>query len=197
MKYSEMNITLVDNYDSFTYNLVHYFEMNEVNVVVMLNDMIDYAILEKSDAIILSPGPGLPEQAGELLKVIKRFKTKIPILGICLGMQAIAQVYEEKIENQKFVKHGVQEQIFQLKESRLFANIEFPTQVGLYHSWHVILKEDSYLVPTSISENNILMSLENVKDKVYGLQFHPESIMTVQGKKMIQNFLAVVNLNRN
>jgi anthranilate synthase/aminodeoxychorismate synthase-like glutamine amidotransferase len=197
MKYSEMNITLIDNYDSFTYNLVHYFEMNGVNVDVMFNDKIDYSIVEKSDAIVLSPGPGLPDQAGELLQVIKRYKTKIPILGICLGMQAIALVYEEKIENQKFVKHGVQEQIFQLKESSLFNNIVLPTQVGLYHSWHVVLKEESKLVPTSISEHNILMSLENVKDRVYGLQFHPESIMTVQGKKMIQNFLAVVNLNRN
>jgi anthranilate synthase/aminodeoxychorismate synthase-like glutamine amidotransferase len=197
MKYSEMNITLIDNYDSFTYNLVHYFEMNGVNVDVMFNDKIDYSIVEKSDAIVLSPGPGLPDQAGELLQVIKRYKTKIPILGICLGMQAIALVYEEKIENQKFVKHGVQEQIFQLKESSLFNNIVLPTQVGLYHSWHVVLKEESKLVPTSISEHNILMSLENVKDRVYGLQFHPESIMTVQGKKMIQNFLELIHENRS
>jgi anthranilate synthase component 2 len=190
-----MQITIIDNYDSFTYNLVHYFEMNEVIVTVMKNDEVDFEKLDMSDAIVLSPGPGLPAEAGDLMKVISMYHGKKTLFGVCLGMQAIGLFYGEQLVNQKVVKHGLQESIFKTSDSCLFNNISFPTKVGLYHSWCVQLVSSSKLKSTSISENNILMSFEDVLNKVYGVQFHPESIMTEEGRKIIANFLEVVREN--
>lgn len=184
-----MRIYIVDNYDSFTYNLVHYIEEFNVEVFVSKNDQINWAVLSKSDAILLSPGPGLPDKAGELLKVIEIYHTSKPIFGVCLGMQALAMFFGDELKNQQIVKHGVAETISIVKSGVIFEDIASPTTVGLYHSWKVCFKENSPFIPTSFSESNVLMSFEHKYLPIYGVQFHPESIMTVEGKKMIKNFI--------
>jgi anthranilate synthase component 2 len=184
-----MHITLIDNYDSFTYNLVHYLEEFDVELSVMKNDAVDWRILDFTDAIVLSPGPGLPHESNDLLLVIKNYHLKKPILGVCLGMQALAVYFGESLENQHEVKHGVSEVINVLNPGVLFEGIERKTVVGLYHSWKIILRENSLFISTSTSENDVLMSFEHSSLPLFGVQFHPESIMTLHGKKIIQNFV--------
>ncbi len=187
-----MRITLIDNYDSFTYNLVHYLEENNVDVLVMKNDEINWDVLDKTDGIILSPGPGLPNESGDLMKVIQKYHSNKPILGVCLGMQALATFFGDSLENQEEVKHGVTEKIHVKSYSPIYYEIESPTEVGLYHSWKIILQEKSPFFATALSENEVLMSFQHNTLPLFGVQFHPESIMTKEGKKMLQNFIAVI-----
>jgi anthranilate synthase component 2 len=184
-----MHITLIDNYDSFTYNLVHYLEELNVNLTVMKNDSIDWSVLDNTNAIVLSPGPGLPNESNDLLLVIERYHLQKPMLGVCLGMQALAVFFGSTLENQKEVKHGVSEMISIKYPGVLFRGIETETQVGLYHSWKINLGEDSLFLETAHSENKVLMSMEHQSLPLYGVQFHPESVMTIEGKKMIRNFV--------
>jgi anthranilate synthase component II len=186
-----MKILLLDNYDSFTYNLLHYLEkIEEVEVSVILNDVIDLSTIENFDAVVLSPGPGLPKEAGNLLTVIqKAIEYDKPILGVCLGMQALAVHFGVDLYNQDKVKHGVSEKCFITNRTSIFNEIPSEINVGLYHSWAVKSELNSNLIPLAYSENNVLMALHHRSKRIYAVQFHPESILTEFGNKMIENFV--------
>lgn len=182
-----MNLLVVDFYDSFTYNLVHYLEGLDCSVTTILEDQIDLDEISNYDAIVLSPGPGLPTEKKNLFTILKICEGKIPVLGICLGMQGIAQYLNLELENQKQVKHGVSEQIEVLQKNGLFRNLNDKISVGLYHSWKV--KEAPNENISALSETNVIMGLEFPEKKLFGVQFHPESIMTPDGKQILQNFI--------
>ena len=184
-----MRIFVLDNYDSFTYNLVHYLEDLDCDVTVSRNDEVEIDSLSHYDALVLSPGPGLPNEAGLLMEVIEKYVSVKPILGVCLGMQAIALYFGEGLENQKQVKHGIQENAVITFHSDLFEGVDRVFKVGLYHSWEVKLKKDSILIPTCFTENNVLMSYQHQTLPIFGVQFHPESILTDFGKKILRNFI--------
>lgn len=185
-----MKILLIDNYDSFTYNLVHYLEGLGAHVVVQYNDEVVLDELSNFDKIVLSPGPGLPKTSGHLMSVIENAVGKIPVLGVCLGFQAIVEHFGGTLFNQNIVKHGMAERATLDTSSDLFNQLPSEIMVGLYHSW-AAKEEDlpSNLQVTARSENNIIMAFEDRASKVYGLQFHPESILTEKGRQIIQNFL--------
>ena len=189
-----MRFLLVDNFDSFTYNIVHYLEQCNVAVDVLTNLDVDCSALQNYDAVVLSPGPGLPPQAGKLMDVVAAaFEKRIPILGVCLGMQALAIHAGDTLYNQKVVKHGLSEEIRRIeKESLFYDGIPEIFEVGLYHSWAVKLNANSPYLRTAISESEVLMSMEIPARKIYAVQFHPESILTPMGLKMIANFVAIV-----
>lgn len=191
-----MRFLLVDNFDSFTYNIVHYLEQCEVNVDVVTNLEVDCSSLGNYQAVVLSPGPGLPPQAGKLMEVVARsFAQNIPVLGVCLGMQALAIHAGDTVYNQEIVKHGLAEEIHLTKTDSLFyEGIPDRFEVGLYHSWAVRLEEDSPFTPTAFSESNVLMSMEIPGKKIYAVQFHPESILTPNGLQMIRNFVELVKV---
>jgi anthranilate synthase component 2 len=187
-----LKVFILDNYDSFTYNLSHYVESLDVEVCVKLNDQFELSEIEAFDKIILSPGPGLPQDSGKLMEVIQHYHSKKPILGVCLGMQGIGAFFGEKLINLDTVKHGVQEVIHITSPSSIFHSINSPLPVGLYHSWAIQPFENNANIEiTSKSEADVTMSIQHKKLPIYGVQFHPESILTPDGKKMIQNFLEV------
>lgn len=189
-----MRFLLVDNFDSFTYNIVHYLEQCDVLVDVVTNLEVDCSMLKAYHAVVLSPGPGLPPQAGKLMEVIaEAFDQSIPVLGVCLGMQALAIHAGDSVYNQEIVKHGLAEEIHLVKNDSLFyTGIPERFEVGLYHSWAVRLENGSPFIATAYSESAVLMSMELPEKKIYAVQFHPESILTPEGLKMIQNFIEIV-----
>ncbi len=189
-----MRFLLVDNFDSFTYNIVHYLEQCDVAVDVRTNLETDLSALVNYDAVVLSPGPGLPHQAGKLMEVVaEAFAKKIPVLGVCLGMQALALHTGDSLYNQNIVKHGLSEEARLIeKDSLFYTGIPEVFEVGLYHSWAVKLKETSPFIPTAYSESEVLMSMEIPEKKIYAVQFHPESILTPTGLRMIENFVEIV-----
>ena len=181
---------IVDFYDSFTYNLAHYFEKLDCEVTVIRNDGLDLSTLFYFDKLVLSPGPGLPKEKENIFELLKQFNGKIPILGICLGMQAIGEFMGGNLQNQSIVKHGIAENVTISNSNYLFKNLPNIIQVGLYHSWEIvdIAAENT----SSFSQNNVIMSIEFPEQKLYGVQFHPESILTENGLQLLSNFL---NLN--
>lgn len=181
-------VLLLDNYDSFTYNLVHYFEDCGAEVRVMRNDESSIQ-LSNFDALVVSPGPGLPEDAGNLMGLLRDAEGRIPVLGICLGMQAMALHLGGKMYNQEVVMHGVQQEVSFLK-SDLFLSVPSEAPVGLYHSWAV--EETGDFTINARSENGVVMGIERADLEWYGLQFHPESVMTPNGKQIIANFLKIL-----
>ena len=183
-------ILLLDNYDSFTYNLAHYLIGLNVAVDVRRNDEkvinpLDY------DGVVLSPGPGLPKEAGILMDVIQQCDGKIPVLGVCLGMQGIAEFLGGELYNLNEVKHGVPEKV-KLENSELFKGMDSEIEVGLYHSWAVKPYSGEFN-EIAFSENEVLMGLSNSERKLYGVQFHPESVMTPKGKEILANFLELLD----
>ena len=185
-------IVIIDNYDSFTYNLAHLVKELGAEVKVVRNDQFEMTELEPYDKIILSPGPGIPEEAGLLLEVIRTYAGKKPILGVCLGEQAIGQVFGGKLTNLKDVFHGVQTPVFLLKanDSYLFDGLSDVIQVGRYHSW--VVDQDGFpedLVMTAVSNEGQIMALRHKEYDVQGIQFHPESVLTPDGKAILQNWL--------
>jgi len=187
-------VLILDNYDSFTYNLVHYVEANpNYEVDVYRNDEITLEEVSQYNTIILSPGPGLPKDAGILTEVIKRYASTKKILGVCLGMQAIGEVYGGTLINLDDVFHGVATPLTVLDQTDLiFKGLPKSFNVGRYHSWVVSNKDfPEILNITSIEENGQIMSLKHKEHNLYGVQFHPESILTEHGKEMINNFLAI------
>lgn len=184
-----MKILVVDNFDSFTYNLVHYLEALGSEVTVIRNTEADIDHLNSFDKIVLSPGPGLPREAGSLLQLIAQNYKRIPILGVCLGMQALGDFFGEKLYNLDEVKHGVSEKIRLITPGKLFKNLPVEFEVGLYHSWAVELKDNSIFFPTAVSNNGVMMAFEHKHLPLYGVQFHPESVMTDVGKQLLINFL--------
>lgn len=184
-------ILIVDNYDSFTYNLAHLIEkVIHQKVDVVLNDKLDFSQIECYDGIVLSPGPGIPEEAGLLLPFIKSFAPQKKILGVCLGHQAIAESFGAKLKNLDSVYHGVQTEIHILDNSGLFKGLSKVEHVGRYHSWVVDPDSlsDQLKVTATDSDGNI-MAFKHIKYQVEGIQFHPESIMTASGEKIMSNWL--------
>ncbi len=188
-----MRILLLDNIDSFTYNIYHYLEALGAEVTVIDHTMIETEVLQSFDGLVISPGPGLPKEAGKLMEILHKAVTlKLPTLGVCLGMQAIAEYFGGTIFNQQEVKHGQQATITHANESKLFKGIPAQFHVGLYHSWAVEEALPSVLVATAFSEDGIMMALEHGSLPVYGVQFHPESILSEYGKELFGNFLELV-----
>ncbi len=189
-----MNVLLLDNYDSFTYNLEYYIKKYVDNIDTIRNDQIAPEECLKYDAIILSPGPGLPESAGNMNNIISTCAGKVPILGICLGHQAIGQYLGSELINLSHVYHGKKTKITQTEESGLFTQLPKEMQVGRYHSWSINPETVSEKTKvTAVSEDNQIMAIQNDELNLYGLQFHPESILTEEGETMISNFINEVD----
>jgi anthranilate synthase component II len=190
-----MKIVVIDNYDSFTYNLVHYLEDLNCHVTVFRNDEFDIDELQPFDKILLSPGPGIPDEAGLLKEVIKTYASTKSILGICLGQQAIGEVFGGLLLNLEKVYHGVATNITVIvPDEKLFEGLEVQFEVGRYHSW-VINSIDfpADLEITSIDDNGQIMSIRHKKYAIRGLQFHPESVLTPNGKKILENWVTTTN----
>ena len=185
-------ILIFDNYDSFTYNLVHAVKsLGYTDIDVIRNDKIDLDSVVKYDKIILSPGPGIPEEAGDLLPLIKRYAPTKSILGVCLGHQAIGLSFGAELENIPFVYHGVQTPAKIVAEDYLFDTLPETLEVGRYHSWIVSSKDfpNGQLEITAVDNENCIMAMKHREFDVHGVQFHPESILTPKGLVIIENFL--------
>jgi len=187
-----MKILLIDNYDSFTYNLFHYISKFKCKVDVIRNDKITSKeiIKKKYNKIVISPGPGNPNQAGNCLKIVKEVHKKIPILGVCLGHQIIGQVFGGKIIKAKNLMHGKTSKIKHQKKG-LFKNIQYNFEATRYHS--LIVDRKSFpkdLIITAETKNKTVMGLMHKKYEIHGFQFHPESISTKVGIKLIKNFIS-------
>lgn len=185
-------ILVLDNYDSFTFNLVHYLqELLKHPVEVRRNDEISLDEVAQYDAIVLSPGPGVPAEAGIMPELIQRYAGRIPIFGVCLGHQAIGEAFGAQLENLSEVYHGLETPVEVLDESEpLFAGVPRVFQAGRYHSWAVCRDAlPDCLEVTAVDEQGAIMALRHKTLNVRGVQFHPESIMTPFGKKMLENFL--------
>ena len=182
-------ILIIDNYDSFTYNLVHYLEDLNCEVTVKRNDQLSLDEVEAYDKIVLSPGPGIPDEAGLLKEIIARYAPKKSIFGVCLGQQAIGEVFGGSLINLDEVYHGVSTKINIIKEDVLFEGMPSEIEVGRYHSWVVNPDLPEVLEATSLDENGQVMSLRHKVFDVCGVQFHPESVLTPYGKKILENWL--------
>ncbi len=186
-----MKVLLIDNYDSFTYNLYHYISIYKSNVEVLRNDKIDSKTILKRrfNKIVISPGPGNPDQAGNCLKIVKEVHKKIPILGVCLGHQIIGQVFGGKIVKAKKLMHGKTSKIKHNKKG-LFNNINNNFEATRYHSLVVDRKSlPKDLIITAETKNKTIMGLMHKNYDIHGFQFHPESISTKIGMKLIKNFI--------
>lgn len=190
---SEPRIVVIDNYDSFTYNLVHLIHECGLNATVWRNDQFRLEDIEPFDHVLLSPGPGVPEEAGLLLDVIRQYGTTKKILGICLGLQAIAEVYGGRLYNLDKPVHGTATPVVVLDRSEpLFRELPDRFKVGRYHSWAVDPAGiPDVLTVTAVDEKGTIMALTHKELPVRGVQFHPESIMTEFGKEMMLNWLNI------
>lgn len=187
-----MRIVIIDNYDSFTYNLAHLVRELGAEVTVLRNDQFELSALEAFDKIILSPGPGIPEEAGLLLDVIRTYAGKKPILGVCLGHQAIGLVFGGTLKNLSEVYHGVATPVRITGDEALFAGLDETIEVGRYHSWVVDTENlPACLKVTSVSDEGFIMSLRHKEMDVRGIQYHPESVLTPNGKAIIQNWINI------
>ncbi|MEY2739527.1 MAG: hypothetical protein RL259_1436 [Bacteroidota bacterium] len=185
-----MKLAVIDNYDSFTYNLVHYLEDLGAIVTVFRNDEFEIKELESFDKIVLSPGPGIPSEAGLLKEVIQTYAKTKSIFGICLGLQAIGEVFGGSLINLEKVYHGVASKISIIENDIIFDNLPNEIEVGRYHSW--VISNDNFpqnLIITSVDENKNIMSVKHSVYDVRGVQFHPESILTPNGKQILVNWL--------
>ena len=202
-------IVIIDNYDSFTYNLAHLVKELGAEVDVLRNDCFALEDLEAYDKIILSPGPGIPEEAGLLLDVIRTYAGRKPILGVCLGEQAIGQVFGGKLTNLSEVFHGVQTKIYvspagannhspapaapaiPIEPDYLFSGLPSEIPVGRYHSWVVDTGNfPEELAITAISPEGQIMALKHRTFDIHGIQFHPESVLTPDGKTILKNWIS-------
>lgn len=190
---SNNKIVVIDNYDSFTYNLVHLLQELDQEYDVWRNDKFKLEDIDAFDKILLSPGPGIPEEAGLLLDVIRTYAPHKSILGICLGQQAIAEVFGGTLFNMEKPLHGVATNITVTDESeKLFQDFPKDSKIGRYHSWAVSKNTlPTCLKVTAVDENGIIMALTHTEYDVRGMQFHPESVLTTNGKKLIQNWLGI------
>lgn len=185
-----MKVLVIDNYDSFTYNLVHYLEDLGCEVTVKRNDKLTLDEINLFEKIVLSPGPGIPDEAGLLKEIIKAYAPTKSILGVCLGQQAIGEVFGGTLVNLEDVYHGVATKVnITVDDEPLFKGMDKTIEVGRYHSWvvHTDLTED--LEATSFDENGQIMSLRHKVYDVKGVQYHPESVLTPQGKQILKNWI--------
>lgn len=203
MKNETMKTIIIDNYDSFTYNLAHLVKELGAEVDVLRNDKFRLEELEPYDKIILSPGPGIPEEAGLLLDVIRTYAGRKPMLGVCLGEQAIGQAFGGKLVNLSDVFHGVQTEVgirdeglgmkgegISLEEDYIFRGLPEKIPVGRYHSWVVDTENfPEVLAVTAVSPEGQIMALKHREYDIHGIQFHPESVLTPDGKTIVGNWL--------
>lgn len=192
-----MKIVVLDNYDSFTYNLVHLIEkITGISPAVFRNDEISVEALNSFDMLVLSPGPGLPNEAGILKEVIKTYATTKPIFGVCLGLQAITEVFGGQLENLESVYHGVATTMKVVKGNAIiYKNMPQTFEAARYHSW--IASSNNFpneLEITAIDANGAIMSLQHKKYKISAVQYHPESILTPLGEEIVKNFINAYKL---
>ena len=185
-----IKVLVIDNYDSFTYNLVHYLEDLNCDVTVVRNDKLTLEDVEPFDKIVLSPGPGIPEEAGLLKPIIAKYAATKSILGVCLGQQAISEVFGGSLINLEEVFHGVSTNVtISVDDEPIFNGLDKNIEVGRYHSWVVNPNLPEVLEATSFDENGQVMSLRHKIYDVKGVQYHPESVLTPNGKKILENWL--------
>ena len=187
----EKKILIVDNYDSFTYNLYHLIrQLGYGNIDVFRNDQISLDAVDAYDKIVLSPGPGIPSEAGLLLPIIRRYASTKSMLGVCLGHQAIGEAFGATLINLEEVYHGVSTPIKVIGDDPLFKGLPTSFEVGRYHSWVVSpIQFPSELRITAIDEEGAIMALRHVEYRVYGIQFHPESVLTPLGSEIVRNWM--------
>ena len=183
-------VLVIDNYDSFTYNLVHYLEDLDCDVTVKRNDKLSLKEVDTFDKIVLSPGPGVPDEAGLLKEIIATYAPTKSILGVCLGQQAIGEVFGGTLKNLDHVYHGVATNItLSVDDESLFEGLDNTFEVGRYHSWVVNTNLPDSLEATSFDENGQIMSLRHREYDVRGVQYHPESVLTPNGKTILKNWI--------
>lgn len=186
-----MKIAVINNYDSFVYNIVHYLEsFDGVEVTVFFNDDFYLENLQKFDKILLSPGPGIPKEAGLLLDVIDAYKDKKSIMGVCLGHQAIAEYFGCALINLNQPLHGISSKLKIVADDYLWNNLHDEVTVGHYHSWVVNPSDLAYEIKvTAVDDVGNIMAIQHIEYDIRGVQFHPESVLTPQGKQIIENWL--------
>ena len=182
-------IFIVDNYDSFTYNLAHYFHELNCKTIVKRNDEFNINEIKNFNHIVLSPGPGIPDEAGLMKSVIEKYKSTHKILGVCLGHQAIGEVFGASLINLDKVYHGVDTKLNILTNDLLFEGLPKSFLVGRYHSWIIDKSIPDCLEITSVDQKNQIMSIRHKQFNIRGVQFHPESILTPFGKKILSNWI--------
>jgi anthranilate synthase component 2 len=182
-------VFVIDNYDSFTYNLVHYLKEFKIDVKICRNDEFEMSDLLNYKKILLSPGPGIPDEAGKLKEVIKTYANSKSILGVCLGHQAIGQVFGGNLKNLTDVYHGISSKIKIVENDSLFNGLPSEIEVGRYHSWVIEEPLPEDLIATAFDSNKQIMAIKHKIFDVKGVQFHPESILTPYGKQIINNWL--------
>ncbi|KAA2216023.1 anthranilate synthase component II [Maribacter flavus] len=182
-------ILMIDNYDSFTFNLVHYLEDLGREVIVKRNDQLSLEEVDNYQEIVLSPGPGIPDEAGLLKPIIEKYGPSKRIFGVCLGQQAIGEVYGGSLINLDQVYHGVATKINIIVDDYIFDGLETEIEIGRYHSWVVNPKLPECLEATSLDETGQIMSLRHKVYDIRAVQFHPESVLTPNGKKILENWL--------
>ena len=182
-------ILMLDNYDSFTYNLVHYLEDLNCEVTVKRNDQLSLEEVDEFNEIVLSPGPGIPDEAGLLKPIIKTYAATKRIFGVCLGQQAIGEVFGGTLVNLDQVYHGVATSITIIEDDYIYEGMPKNIEVGRYHSWVVDQKLPDTLIATSVDENGQIMSLKHKEYDVRAVQYHPESVLTPYGKQLLKNWL--------
>jgi anthranilate synthase component 2 len=187
-----MRLLVLDNYDSFTYNLVHLIQkVSDVPFDVFKNDQISLGAVEQYHKILLSPGPGLPSEAGIMPSLLKKYQRSKSILGVCLGLQAIGETFESPLKNLKTVFHGLATPIILTNKDPLFDNCPQRFYAGRYHSWVIDEKQlNNELIVTAVDETNLIMAARHKKFDVKGVQFHPESILSEHGETIIRNWLS-------
>ena len=190
MNHTNKRLVIIDNYDSFTYNLSHLVKELGADVTVVRNDQFELSSLDAFSKIILSPGPGIPSEAGLLLDVIRSYAGRKPILGVCLGHQAIGEAFGARLENLSDVFHGVATPCRIVASDPIFNGLPSDITVGRYHSW-VVAREalPACLEVTAESPEGLVMALRHREYDVHGIQFHPESVLTPEGKTIIKNFI--------
>lgn len=185
-----IKVLVIDNYDSFTYNLVHYLEDLNCDATVVRNDKLTLEDVKPFNKIVLSPGPGIPDEAGLLKAIIKEYAPTKSILGVCLGQQAIGEVFGGSLINLDDVYHGVATNVtISVDDEPLFEGLEKEFEVGRYHSWVVNANLPDSLEATSFDKNGQVMSLRHREYDVKGVQYHPESVLTPNGKKILENWI--------
>ncbi len=185
-----MEILVIDNYDSFTYNLVQLLEELGATVTVRRNDKITLQEVAQYQKILLSPGPGIPDEAGLLKDIIREFGPSRSILGVCLGHQAIGEVYGGTLHNSQQVWHGVATPVAVVSDTEhLFTGVPAELEVARYHSWLVAAPLPECLIPTALDAQGNIMALRHREYDVRGVQFHPESVLTAHGRQILQNWM--------
>jgi len=187
-----VRVLLIDNYDSFTFNLVHAIEPMVDELVVWRNDLFNIPDVASFDKIIFSPGPALPEEAGLMMDVIREYHRKIPMLGVCLGFQALIEFFGGELINLEPVRHGESKSIKIIRNHSIFKELQSSEEVGLYHSWGIRSNELPACFQKLATDNDgVVMAIQHKEWPLYGVQFHPESVMTPQGNKMLENWIKI------